>query len=78
MNLDVERGQREACFNVTVIDDNVHEAGEVIGLLLSPGQELGANIRVQPTRTSIVVRDDDSETHNIACMTDLCLTFDDV
>ena len=63
--LNLEGGQKETCFNVSIVDDSVHEADEVIGLRLAPGVEVSGSFILRNTRTSIVVRDDDSEIYHI-------------
>lgn len=65
MLLNLEGGQKETCFNVSIVDDSVHEADEVIGLRLVPGVEVSGSFILRNTRTSIVVRDDDSEIYHI-------------
>ena len=65
--LDLEAGQSESCFELFILDDSVQEADEVIGLLLMPDQEQPGFISLRGTRTSIVIKDDDSEMECMAC-----------
>ena len=58
IRLDLERGETFKCLDVVILDDDVHEPNEVIGLVVQLGPE-SPQVRLSPRRTSILIEDND-------------------